>query len=127
MKKKPTESELGILQVLWQNGASTVRFVNEVLNKNRGATDTVGYTTTLKLMQIMLKKELLKRNANSRTHIYEANITEEDTQKSLLNKFLKTTFRGSTSTLIMQALGNHKTSSEEIQEIRNFLDQLEED
>src|SRR3712207_6176868 len=107
---KPTESELEILQILWQHGPNTVRFVNEQLNQKK----EVGYTTTLKIMQIMADKGLVKRNEESRSHIYEANVNEEATQKHMLDKFLNLTFRGSASKLIMQALGNHKASKEEL-------------
>lgn len=120
---KPTESELEILQVLWQHGPSTVRFVNEALNKGK----EVGYTTTLKLMQIMTEKQMLLPDKASRTHVYQALITEEDTQKELLDKFLDATFRGSALKLVMQALGNHQTSPEELDQIRNLLDKLEGD
>jgi predicted transcriptional regulator len=118
---KPTESELEILQVLWQNGPSTVRFVNEQLSEDK----EVGYTTTLKLMQIMAEKGLVSRNEDNRTHIYEAKVTEQETQQHLLGRFLDTTFRGSAMKLVMQALGNHQTSKEELDQIRQLLDQIE--
>lgn len=120
---KPTESELEILQVLWQNGPCTVRFVNDELNKKR----EVGYTTTLKLMQLMSGKNIVTRNTESRTHIYAANITESDTQKQLLKKFVDATFRGSAMNLVLQALGNHDTSSEELEEIKALIDKIEKD
>ena len=85
---RPTEAELEILQVLWQHGPSSVRFVNEQLNTKR----EVGYTTTLKLMQIMVEKGLAHRNTDSRTHIYKAAIAEEDTQEKLLKSFVDSTF-----------------------------------
>ncbi len=118
---KPTESELEILQVLWQNGPSTVRFVHEELSKNKEA----GYTTTLKLMQIMAEKEMLKADKSSRSHIYHPAMEEEKTQQQLLNRFLDAAFRGSASKMVMQALGNSTTSKEELDEIRNLLDKLE--
>jgi predicted transcriptional regulator len=118
---KPTEAELEILQVLWQHGPCTVRFVHEKLSQ----TKEVGYTTTLKIMQIMADKQLVKRNEESRTHIYEANVSEENTQKQMLDKFLDIAFKGSASKLVMQALGNHKTSKEELKLIRNLLDKIE--
>ncbi len=118
---KPTEAELGILQILWQHGASTVRFVNDKLNQKK----KTGYTTSLKTMQIMHEKRLVKRNEENRTHIYEANVTEEDTQKQLLERFLDKTFKGSAMKMVMQALGNRKTSKKELDEIRNLLDKLE--
>lgn len=120
---KPTESELEILQILWQSGPCSVRFVNGELNKKR----EVGYTTTLKLMQIMAEKNIVTRNTESRTHIYAANITESDTQKQLLKKFVDATFRGSAMNLVLQALGNHDTSSEELEEIKALIDKIEKD
>ena len=119
--KKPTESELEILQVLWQKGACTVRDVNDDLNQHR----KVGYTTTLKLLQIMTEKGLVKRDESGRSHVYEAAVSEEKTQRSLLNNFMDNAFGGSAAKLIMQALGSEKTSPEELREIRNFLDKLE--
>ncbi|WP_347157518.1 BlaI/MecI/CopY family transcriptional regulator [Pontibacter chitinilyticus] len=118
---KPTESELEILQVLWQHGPSTVRFVHEQLSQ----TKEVGYTTTLKFMQLMAEKEMLAADKTSRSHIYRPLLEEEKTQRHLLDRFLDATFRGSASKLVMQALGNSKTSREELDEIRNLLDKLE--
>ncbi|HYG38194.1 MAG TPA: BlaI/MecI/CopY family transcriptional regulator [Cytophagales bacterium] len=117
----PTDAELEILQVLWQNGPSTVRFVNEELNKKK----EVGYTTTLKFMQIMMEKNIVTRNDEARTHIYSSNISEDYAQKKLLNKFLDATFRGSAMKLVMQALGSHKTSAEELNQIKKLIDQIE--
>lgn len=119
--QQPTDSELEILQLLWQNGDSTVRQINELLNKER----EVGYTTTLKLMQIMLEKKLVIRDANQRTHIYSANVSEGATQKKLLEKFVDATFRGSSLKLVMQALGNHETTQEELEEIKDLIKQIE--
>jgi len=118
---KPTDSELEILAFLWQNGPSTVRQVHDFLAKTKDA----GYTTTLKLMQIMQEKGLLSRTEESRSHIYTAQVSEEETQQSLLGRFVETAFRGSAAQLVMQALGNHKTSTEELDEIRQLLDELE--
>ena len=120
---RPTDSELSILQVLWANGPSTVRQVNEVLNKVR----EVGYTTTLKLMQIMHEKQILARTKSGKTHIYRALVTQSDTQKALLNRFVDSTFGGSMTQLVLQALGGHQASVEEIDQIRAYLDQLEKD
>ena len=117
---KPTTSEMEILQVLWQKKACTVREVHESLNKK-----DAGYTTTLKLMQIMLEKGLVVRDSSSRTHIYTANITEEQTQTSFLDKMIDTVYHGSTSRLVMQALGHNKTSKEELAAIREYLETLE--
>ena len=118
---RPTESELEILQILWQNGPSSVRFVNEKLNEER----EVGYTTTLKIMQIMADKGLVARNTESRTHIYEASINEEATQQQLLQKFVDSTFRGSAMKLVMQALGNHQASDQELDEIKKLIERIE--
>ena len=118
---QPTESELEILQILWQKGPSSVRTVNEELNKSR----EVGYTTTLKLMQIMLEKGLAGRNTDARTHIYHAIATEEGTQKQLLSQFMDKAFRGSAANLVMQALGNHHASPSELEEIKRLIKQIE--
>ena len=119
-QNKPTESELEILQVLWEHGPNTVRFVNDELSKTK---ETV-YTTTLKLMQIMHEKGMVQRDETTRSHIYSAAITETATQKQLLDRFLDTAFRGSALKLVMQALGNQKTSKQDLTEIRNLLDKL---
>lgn len=118
---KPTESELAILLVLWEHGPSSVRFVNDKLNEER----EVGYTTTLKLMQIMVDKGLARRDTASRTHIYRAAVNEADTQKQLLKKFVDSTFRGSAMKMVMQALGNHQASKEELDEIKALIDKME--
>ena len=118
---KPTDSELEILAFLWQHGPSTVRQVHDFLAQTKDA----GYTTTLKLMQIMQEKGLVSRTEEARSHIYTAQVSEEETQQSLLDRFVETAFRGSAAQLVMQALGNHKTSAEELDEIRNLLDNLE--
>jgi predicted transcriptional regulator len=118
---KPTEAELEILQVLWENGPSTVRFINDKMNRKKN----VGYTTTLKIMQIMAEKNLVTRDEENRSHIYAAAYRKDETQKVLLDKFLETAFGGSAGRLVMQVLGNSKTSKEEIREIREFLDKME--
>lgn len=118
---KPTDSELEILHILWENGPSSVRFVNDKLNERR----EVGYTTTLKLMQIMAEKNIAVRNTESRTHIYEANISETDTQKALLKKFVDATFRGSAMNLVLQALGDHDASKEELDSIKALIKKIE--
>ncbi|MBK7289470.1 MAG: BlaI/MecI/CopY family transcriptional regulator [Chitinophagaceae bacterium] len=119
---KPTESELEILQILWEKGVATVREVHERL----AVTKDVGYTTTLKLMQIMNEKGIVKRDDSMRTHIYQAAVNKEKTQKHLLNKMISTLFGGSSTQLVIQALGddNHKTSQEEIDTIQALLDNL---
>lgn len=118
---QPTTAELEILQILWNNGPSTVRLVNEKLNDKKA----VGYTTTLKMMQIMTEKNLLVRDAQSRSHIYRPNFAQQETQGQLLDSLLQNAFGGSASNLVMQALGNHKTSKEEIIQIRELLDKIE--
>ena len=115
---KPTESELEILQILWQNGPSSVRFVNEELATQRD----IGYTTTLKLMQIMFEKKLLSRTEEGRYHLYKAEVEEEATQINLLEKFVDATFRGSAMKLVMQALGNHDSSKDELEEIKKLIE-----
>ena len=121
MNVKPTESELEILNILWANGPSTVRDVHEALEKSKSA----GYTTTLKLMQIMYDKQLLKRDSSSKSHVYTANVSQEKTQGQLLKKMIDNVFNGSASQLVMQALGNHKTNKDEIEEIRKYLAEIE--
>lgn len=117
---KPTESELEILQVLWDKVQASVRDVHEELLKTKEA----GYTTTLKLMQIMHEKGLVKRDDSIKTHIYQAAVSREKTQKHLLGKMIDTLFGGSPTQLVMQALGNHKASESELAEIQKMLDNL---
>lgn len=119
---KPTESELEILNILWEKGPSTVREVHDELAKKKEA----GYTTTLKLMQIMFDKKLLKRDANARSHIFTAAITREQAQVQMLHKMIDTAFNGSAASLVMQALGNYKASAEELQQIRQYLAEIEQ-
>jgi len=118
---KPTESELEILQLLWKRGPSSVREINDLLNEKR----EVGYTTSLKIMQIMNEKGLVTRDTNSRTHIYSSAIKEETTKQSLLQEFITTTFNGSAKNLVMQALGGAKTSKKELAEIKNLIKEIE--
>jgi BlaI family penicillinase repressor len=121
--QKPTDAELEILQVMWVHGPSSVRFINDQLNQKR----EIGYTTTLKLMQIMLEKGLLRRDTENRSHIYEVTVSEEVTQQLLLEEFVENTFRGSAMKLVMQALGNHSTSDSELEAIKSLIQQLEND
>ncbi len=123
MKKfqKQTDAELEILQILWRDGPSTVRSVNEFLNEKR----EVGYTTTLKLMQIMTEKSLVDRDTSARTHVYRALVEEGDVQKGLLKKVINTAFHGSASNLIMQALGDHRASAEELRAIKDLIREIE--
>ncbi|MEO6850948.1 MAG: BlaI/MecI/CopY family transcriptional regulator [Mucilaginibacter sp.] len=120
MEIKPTESELEILQVLWKMGQATVREVHEELAKTKGA----GYTTTLKLMQIMDGKGLVERDMSTKTHVYKAAYSQEKAQSSALSKILSTVFEGSTSDLVIQALGQHRASNDEIDAIKKYLDQF---
>ncbi|SOD97147.1 BlaI/MecI/CopY family transcriptional regulator [Spirosoma fluviale] len=120
---KPTDSELEILHVLWANGPSTVRQVHEKLSQSRD----IGYTTALKLMQIMHEKGFLSRDEEARSHTYTAIVSEEDTQRGLVDRFVETAFRGSASKLVMQILGQHKASREELDEIKKLLNDLNRD
>ncbi|MGA9649575.1 MULTISPECIES: BlaI/MecI/CopY family transcriptional regulator [Pedobacter] len=117
---KPTEGEMEILQVLWQKGLCTVREVHEALDKKDS-----GYTTTLKLMQIMHEKGMVERDTNQKTHIYKAIVNQDKTEKHLVNKMIDNVFNGSAARLVMQALGNHSASADEIDEIKKYLEQLE--
>jgi len=117
---KPTESELEILRVLWDKEKATVREVHEVLS----ATKDAGYTTTLKLLQIMFEKGLVKRDDSSKTHIYQANVSKEITQQQFMGKMIHSLFSGSSTQLVMQALGNHEHSKEELEEIQQLLNNL---
>jgi len=120
-ENNPTAKELEILQVLWTKGPSTVRDVNEILAKDK----RIGYTTTLKLMQIMFEKGIISREKNGKTHIYKAEITQNNTQQQLVDKLLESAFGGSAMKLVMQALGTSKSSKQELDEIREYLDKLE--
>jgi predicted transcriptional regulator len=117
---KPTESELEILQVLWKKGLATVREVHEELSKTKDA----GYTTTLKLMQIMNEKGLVKRDDSMRTHVYQAAVNKEKTQKHLLTKMIDSLFGGSPTQLVIQALGENKATPEELEKIQQLLNSL---
>src|SRR6476620_9499653 len=117
---KPTESELEILQVLWNEQTATVRTVHEELSKTKDS----GYTTTLKLMQIMFEKGLVTRDDSNKTHIYQPAVSREKTQTQFLNKMIDSLFSGSSAQLVMQALVNHKASKEELDEIRNYLNSI---
>ncbi len=118
---KPTDSELEILNILWDKGPSTVREVHEVLEQSKDA----GYTTTLKLMQIMHDKELLKRDASSKSHVYTANVSQEKTQGQLVKRMIDNVFNGSASQLVMQALGNHTPNTADLEEIKKYLEEIE--
>ncbi len=118
---KPTEAELAILRVLWDRGPSTVREVTEALAAERGT----GYTTALKLLQIMSEKGLVVRNESAKSHVYSPSVPAEVTQKHLVADLLDKAFGGSAQKLVMQALSSTRASREELAEIRRLLDQLD--
>ena len=117
---KPTESELAILQVLWNKGQASVREVHEVLSEHKNS----GYTTTLKLMQIMHEKGIVSRDDSNKVHIYRPAISRENTQQHLVGKMIDTLFGGNSSQLVLQALGNHVPNAVELQEIEALIAQL---
>ena len=114
--RKPTDAELGILRVLWARGPSTVRQVAEAMDRE------AGYTTLLKLLQIMTEKRLVRRDESTRTHVYEAAYTEDQTQKQLITDLLDRVFDGSAAKLVLQALSSSKTSPEELAEIKKLIE-----
>ncbi len=118
---RPTASELEILNVLWRRGPSTVREVHEALMEFK----ETGYTTVLKLMQIMAEKGLVRRDESDRRHVYEAAPEQDETQRQLLSDLLDKAFNGSATKLVMQALSSKKASKEELAEIRRMLDEME--
>lgn len=117
---KPTESELEILRVLWDNKRASVREVHEAL----ASLKDVGYTTTLKLMQIMFEKGLVKREEALKRHYYRAAISRESAQQQFTSKLIDSLFGGSAAQLVLQALGNHPASGEELAEIGSLIDNL---
>lgn len=120
-KAEPTKSELEILQVLWENGPSTVRVVNDKLNEQR----EVNYTSTLKLMQIMVEKNLVLRDESNMKHVYRPAEEENKTKSHLLDRFVNTLYNGSASKLVMQLLGSKETSKEELEELKKLLKDLD--
>jgi len=118
---KATEKELEILQIIWKKGAASVKDVHEAL----GGDELNGYTTILKLMQIMHEKGLLTRQKSGKLHLYKAVPTLANTQQQILDKMIKTVFQGSATQLVMSALGNKKSSKEELLEIKKYLEKLE--
>ena len=118
---RPTDAELAILGVLWERGPSTVRDVHDDLNEHTAT----GYTTVLKLLQIMTEKGLVVRDEAQRAHIYEARYSEQKTQRQLLSDLADRAFGGSAAKLVMQALSGRKTNSDELNAIRELLDRLE--
>ena len=120
-RTRPTDGELEILRVLWERGASTVRQVHDTLEARRPA----GYTTVLKLLQIMMEKGLVRRDESERAHVYEARVPREETERQLVGDLLEKAFSGSASALVMRALSSKKTSPEELARIRRLLDEME--
>jgi BlaI family penicillinase repressor len=119
--QKPTSSELEILRVLWERGPSTVRDVYEALSENK----TTGYTTVLKMLQIMTAKGSVRRNEDQRAHVYQACVPAEKTKQQLAGDVLQRVFEGSASQLMLHALAGHRTTHEEIEELRRLLDEHE--
>ena len=119
--RKPTSSELEILHILWERGPSTVREVHEALHEKR----PIGYTSVLKLMQIMTAKGTVRRNEEQRAHVYEAVQPEEKTKRDLALDVLQRVFDGSASELMMHALAGHKGSKAEVEELRRLLNEYE--
>jgi predicted transcriptional regulator len=120
---RPTEAELAILRVLWERGPSTVRDVQQALKDQRGT----GYTTALKLLQIMTEKGLVRRDDRQRTHVYEAVLPAEATQRQLVRDLLDRAFGGSARQLVMQALSAERASKADLAEIRKLLETLEKE
>ena len=121
---EPTKSELEILQVLWKHGPSTVRFVNDELNEQKRE---VQYTSTLKLMQIMVEKGLLLRDESQMKHVYSAALAEGKAKSALLERFVNTLYDGSTSSLVMHLIGHKKTSKKELEQIKELLKKIDPD
>jgi predicted transcriptional regulator len=120
---RPTNAELAILRVLWQRGPSTVREVHEALGRG----DSVGYTTTLKLLQIMVEKALAGRTEEGRLHRYWAAVTESDTQRRLVADLVERAFGGSTAGLVLQALSSQPASADELERIRDPIDRAQKE
>jgi BlaI family transcriptional regulator, penicillinase repressor len=118
----PTKTEMDVLQVLWQYGPSTVRFVHDKLNEQKEA---VIYTSTLKLMQVMKEKGMLGRDESSMKHVYTAILQEEKVKGNMLGRFVDSMYNGSPSNLMMALLGNDKTSAEELEKIKELLKQVD--
>ena len=116
-RPRPTDAELAILGVLWANGPSTVRHVHEALADAR----ETGYTTTLKLMQIMAEKGLVTRDESARTHVYAARASQDDTQRQLVSDLVDRAFGGSATALVLQALSAHPASADELSEIQQLI------
>lgn len=120
-QRRPTEGELGILQVLWEGGPRSVRDIQRVLNE----TKPTGYTTVLKLLQIMTDKGLVERDESQRPQIYRARYSQQQTQRQLLRDLLERAFGGSVKTLVLQAMAAKRSSKEELEAIESLLDRFE--
>lgn len=118
---KPTEKELEILHVLWQKGPCSVKEVHAEM----GGDNRNGYTTILKFLQIMFEKDIVSRQKSGKLHLYKAIATKENTKQQMVDKIIDTVFEGSASQLVMSALGNNKSSREELKAIRKYIDELE--
>jgi predicted transcriptional regulator len=118
---RPTDAELEILRVLWRRGSSTVREVHDDLTRNRAT----GYTTVLKLLQIMTEKGLVRRDESERAHLYQTRLPQEETEKQLVGDLVDRAFGGSSARLVMQALSGRTASPEELSSIRRLIDELE--
>jgi BlaI family transcriptional regulator, penicillinase repressor len=121
---RTTDSELEILEILWETGSATVRQVNQNLEQKGRI---VGYTTTLKMMQIMTDKGMLSRTMDARTHIYTAVIQAGAARNALIDRIANAAFGGSAMKMVLQALGNHRATPEELQEIRALIDTMEKE
>jgi len=120
-RRRPTEAELAILRVLWEGKAQSVRAIQQVLNQSR----PTGYTTVLKLMQIMTEKGLVERDESQRPQLYRARYSQEQTQRQLVGDLLHRAFGGSVKTLVLQALAAKKSSPEELEAMEKLLDRFE--
>jgi BlaI family transcriptional regulator, penicillinase repressor len=119
----PTKTELDVLQILWQHGPSTVRFVHNKLNEHK---EIVVYTSTLKLMQVMKEKGMLDRDETNMKHIYSAAVQEDKVKGNLLGRFVDSMFNGSASDLMMSLLDNDKTSAAELKKIKELLNKMDD-
>lgn len=120
---EPTKAQLEILQVLWKFGPSTVRFVNDQLNQQKQ--EALSYTSTLKLMQIMLEKDMLRRDESNMTHVYQAALEEQKTKRVVLDKFVDSMYDGSVKNLMLELMGNDKTSNKDWDTIKELLQKLD--
>ncbi|HXD76164.1 MAG TPA: BlaI/MecI/CopY family transcriptional regulator [Puia sp.] len=119
---EPTKGELAVLQILWENGPSTVRFVHDTLNKRKEATQ---YTSTLKLMQLMADKKMLGRDETNMKHVYYPLLEEQGTKGHLLSKFVDTMYQGSVGDMIVALLGNERTSKDDLKKMKELLAEME--